>query len=326
MSNASGAEKILEVKNLYKEFNIPGRSGRKPMIAKAVRGVSFDIKAGEVFGLIGESGCGKTVTGKMIMKLLEPSSGEIIFENMDMVKMSKHSFRKYRRHIQTVFQNPGASLDPKMSIGTILLEPILLHDTVDTKDSAREVERLLEIVGLDAAIKNALPNELSSGQKQRIAIAKALSTNPRLVVCDEPVSALDVSIQSHILNLLMDVKKQYDMTYLFISHSLGVIRHVSDRIGIMYLGRLIEAGTNEEIFSNPLHPYTRALLSASTLPDPDANKERIILSGEVPSCTQVPDGCPFHPRCPKATAFCSVRLPTEKEVLPGHSVECHLYN
>lgn len=326
MNDISGSEKILEVRNLQKEFTMPRKPGRKPLIAKAVRGVSFDIKKGEVFGLIGESGCGKTVTGKMIMKLLEPTSGEIIFENMDIVKMRKNSFRKYRKHIQTVFQDPGASLDPKMSIGTILLEPILLHDTVDTRASSMEVERLLEIVGLDASVKNALPNELSSGQKQRIAIAKALSTNPRLIVCDEPVSALDVSIQSHILNLLMDIKKQFGMTYLFISHSLGVIRHVSDRIGIMYLGRLIETGTNDEIFNNPLHPYTQALLSASTLPDPDAARERIIIGGEVPSCTQVPGGCPFHPRCPKATVLCSVRLPTEKEVLPGHSVECHLYS
>jgi oligopeptide/dipeptide ABC transporter ATP-binding protein len=293
-------------------------------VIHAVNDVSFSIMKGETFGVVGESGCGKTVTGKMLLKLIDPTSGDVFLRGQNIVKMSHKKFRSMRREIQTVFQDPNCALDPKMTIETILAEPLLLHGIAGRPGEAKEVARLLDLVGLESSIGKVFPHELSSGQKQRIGIARAISTNPSFILCDEPVSALDVSVQSQILNLLSDLKRSMGVTYLFISHSLGVIHHVSDRVAVMYLGRVVELGTTGDVFENPLHPYTRALLDASPVPDPDRTVERMVLKGEVPSAVDIPDGCPFHPRCPFALEKCRKSMPENKRVSDSHTAACHL--
>lgn len=311
---------LLEVRNLKKYFNM-----HKGSTAKAVDGVSMAVKEGEILGLVGESGCGKTVTGKMILKLIEPSAGEILFDGRDLSRMSQRAFRPFRKYIQTVFQDPNAALDPKMTIENIMLEPIQLHKIVEPQNAVKEVCRLLESVGLDTGTGKAFPYQLSNGQKQRIAIAKAISTCPRFILCDEPVSALDVSVQSQILNLLMDLRSRLGMAYIFISHSLGVVRHVSDRVGVMYLGRIVEVGSNEDVFERPLHLYTQALLASSPIPDPSSKRdERFVLKGDVPICSEIPAGCAFHPRCPYARDICRAEAPALRVVSDSHTVACHL--
>lgn len=313
-------ETLLQIKDLKKTFSIKG--GNKK--AKAVDGISLSINKGEIFGLVGESGCGKTVTGKMILRLIEPTEGEINFNGIDILKLNQAKFRKMRRNIQTVFQDPNAALDPKMMIGNIMLEPILLHKIVQPQFALEEVYRLLETVGMDKSVCTLFPHQLSIGQKQRVAIAKAISTRPAFILCDEPVSALDVSVQAQVLNLLMELRNRLGMTYMFISHSLGVVQHVSDQVGIMYLGKIVEKGSNEDIFSNPLHPYAQILLASSPIPDPHKLIKRIELKGEVPLCTNIPQGCSFHPRCPFAKEVCENIVPKLRAVTDSHLVACHI--
>ena len=309
--NTSTQENVLvEVNNLKMHF--PVTSGllfqREVAQVKAVDDISFSIRKGETLGLVGESGCGKTTAGRCILQLYKPTAGEVIFEGTDLTKLGGRQMRHMRRQMQIIFQDPFSSLNPRMTAGDIIGEPLVVHGLVKNGEEKREkVRELLENVGLHPYMADRFPHEFSGGQRQRIGVARALSVDPKLIVCDEPVSALDVSIQAQVINLLEDLQKQYDLTFLFIAHDLSVVRHISDRVAVMYLGKIVEIADRNEIYQNPLHPYTKALLSAVPIPDPvvDAQRERIILSGEVPSPLNPPRGCVFHPRCPNPTKECS---------------------
>ncbi|MBS4188692.1 dipeptide ABC transporter ATP-binding protein [Bacillus sp. FJAT-49705] len=320
------SELLLEVNGLKKYFPITGGIlGRKKGEVKAVDDVSFYVKKGETLGIVGESGCGKSTTGRLLMRLIEASDGRIVFEDKEITSMSKSELRKTRRDIQMVFQDPYASLNPRHSVEQILEEPLIVHG-IGTKEERRQrVKEMLEVVGLSSYHAKRYPHQFSGGQRQRIGIAKALMTKPKLIIADEPVSALDVSIQAQVLNLMKDIQNEFQLTYIFIAHDLGVVRHISDRVGVMYLGRLIELADSEELYENPKHPYTQALLSAVPIPDPDINRETILIQGELPSPANPPSGCAFHTRCAQFMDICNMTRPEEHN-LNGHYVACHLYN
>jgi oligopeptide/dipeptide ABC transporter ATP-binding protein len=320
------SENLLEVHNLKKYFPITSGLMRRTVgNVKAVDDVSFTVKAGETLGIVGESGCGKSTTGRMIMRVLEPSEGRIIFDGQDITKMSGRKLRQIRPKFQMVFQDPYASLNPKMGVEEIVAEPLIVNGVASRKQATERVIHLLERVGLRAEDRNRYPHEFSGGQRQRIGIARALALNPKLIVADEAVSALDVSIQSQILNLMVDLKKEFNLSYIFISHNLAVVRHISDRVGVMYLGHMAEVSPKTELYQNPLHPYTVALLSAAPEARREGRRERILLQGDVPSPANPPQGCPFHTRCPKVMDHCRVERPELREVSPDHLVACHLY-
>jgi oligopeptide transport system ATP-binding protein len=314
---------LLVVRDLRKYFPIKKGFWRRTVgHVKAIDGVSFDILPGEVLGLVGESGCGKTTTGRSILRLIEPSGGEVVFDGKDVVELDKGGLRRLRREMQIVFQDPYSSLNPRMTVGAMLTEALRVHRIAEGEAAQRRVRELLQVVGLFPEHAGRYPHEFSGGQRQRIGIARALSVNPRFIVCDEPVSALDVSIQAQILNLLHDLQRDFHLTYLFIAHDLAVVEHISDRVAVMYLGKLMEMAEGEELYRNPLHPYTRVLLSAIPVPDPSRRRERVILEGDVPSPANPPAGCPFHPRCPIGTAECAQVVPEFRDVGGGHYVAC----
>lgn len=318
---------LLKVEGLKKYF--PIRQGVLSKVTghvKAVDDVSFYVNEGETLGIVGESGCGKSTTGRMLMRLLEPTEGKILFDGKDMMTLSKEELRKARRDIQMVFQDPYASLNPRHTVGKILEEPLIVHGMGNAADRKKKVKEFLEVVGLSSYHAKRYPHQFSGGQRQRIGIARALMTNPKLIIADEPVSALDVSIQSQVLNLMQDLQKDFKLTYIFIAHDLGVVRHISDRVGVMYLGKMVELADSESLYDKPLHPYTQALLSSVPVPDPDFKKEQIIVKGDIPSPSNPPSGCTFHTRCPFAMEICSKAVPQLIEAENGHSVACHLYN
>ncbi|MCH8892801.1 MAG: ATP-binding cassette domain-containing protein, partial [Chloroflexi bacterium] len=293
----------------------------------AVDGISFTVRRGETLGLVGESGCGKTTTGRCILQLYKPTAGQVIFEGQDLTQLKTKQMRAMRREMQVIFQDPYSSLNPRMTAGNIIGEPLIVHGLVKGKAEYREkVADLLQNVGLNPYMADRFPHEFSGGQRQRIGVARALSVSPKFIVADEPVSALDVSIQAQIINLLEDLQEQFNLTYLFIAHDLSVVRHISDRVGVMYLGHMVEMADRNEIYRNPIHPYTKALLSAVPIPDPvlDAQRERVMLSGEVPSPLNPPSGCVFHPRCPVANDECSTVTPELREMGPEHQAACIL--
>ncbi|NOV04787.1 ABC transporter ATP-binding protein [Paenibacillus planticolens] len=321
------SEHLLEVKDLKKYFPIKRGFFRHTVgHVKAVDGVSFTVNTGETLGIVGESGCGKSTMGRMVMRVLEPTDGSIVFNGQNITDMSPSSLRKLRKDFQMIFQDPYSSLNQKMTIRDLIAEPFHIHGVQLSKSEVdNEVVKLLETVGLRAMDRFRHPHEFSGGQRQRIGIARALALNPRLIVADEAVSALDVSIQSQILNLMTDLRRQYNLSYIFISHNLAVVKHISDRVGVMYLGNLVEIATKQSLFQKPLHPYTEALLSAAPQPKRNVSRDRIVLQGDVPSPANPPQGCPFHTRCPKAFDRCRQERPVLKEVTAGHQVACFLY-
>ncbi|OFW75411.1 MAG: hypothetical protein A2201_09615 [Alicyclobacillus sp. RIFOXYA1_FULL_53_8] len=318
---------LLKVEGLKKYFPIQ-RGVFKQTVGhvKAVDGISFEVKRGETLGVVGESGCGKSTMGRSILRLLEPTEGVVEFEGKDVIKMSKHTMREMRREMQIVFQDPYASLNPRYSIAQTLMEPMVIHQLHTPSSRMERVRTLLERVGLDPDYAKRYPHEFSGGQRQRIGIARALAVNPKLIVLDEPVAALDVSVQSQVLNLLEDLQKDFNLTYVFIAHDLSVVRHISDRVLVLYLGKMAELATSDALFEEPLHPYTKALLSAVPVPNPDVKRERVILQGDLPSPANPPKGCPFHTRCPVVMDVCRSQVPEWKEVKENHLVACHLYN
>jgi len=319
-------QQLLEVNGLKKYFDIKGGIlGKKVGEVKAVDGISFEVKKGETLGIVGESGCGKSTTGKSILRLIEPTEGEVKFEGKDLLSLGSEDMRKMRRDIQIIFQDPYASLNPRHTVEKIISEPLLVYGMKSSKDRKARVKELLEVVGLQEHHGSRYPHQFSGGQRQRIGIARALANNPKLIICDEPVSALDVSVQSQILNLMEELQKEFDLTYIFIAHDLSVVKHISDRIGVMYLGKMVELANKDELYDDPKHPYTQALLSAIPNPDPDEVKERIILRGDVPSPSNPPKGCPFNTRCPKVMSICRERTPHFQEIEEEHYVACHLY-
>ncbi len=317
------AAPILEVQDLKKHFPIQrGLFARQVGAIKAVDGISFHIHKGETFGLVGESGCGKSTTARLLIRLLEPTSGTIKFAGQDILKLDRSEIRSLRKEIQLIFQDPYSSLNPRMTIGEIVGEPLIIHGVAQGKDKDRRVQQLLEVVGLGPYHAKRYPHEFSGGQRQRVGIARALALSPQLIICDEPVSALDVSIQAQVLNLLQDLQKKFDLTYLFIAHNLSVVKHVSDRIGVMYLGKIVEIAPKDRLYASPKHPYTQALLSAIPVADPRVKKQRIILEGDVPSPLNPPTGCRFHTRCGEVGPRCREVEPPLEEVEPGHFVAC----
>ena len=327
-TNGHQADDVLvNVENLRMYF--PVTSGiiiqRAVAHIKAVDDVSFFVRRGETLGLVGESGCGKTTTGRCILQLYKPTSGSVLFEGRDLCTMRNREIRSMRRQMQVIFQDPYSSLNPRMTAGNIIGEPLVVHGLSKSRQEYRErVAELLTVVGLNPSMADRFPHEFSGGQRQRIGVARALAVNPQFIVCDEPVSALDVSIQAQIVNLLEDLQEQFDLTYLFIAHDLSVVRHISNRVAVMYLGHIVEIADRTEIYENPMHPYTKALLSAVPIPDPiiDAERERIILTGEVPSPLNPPRGCVFHPRCAQATGECQEHIPDLREIQTDHWVSC----
>jgi oligopeptide transport system ATP-binding protein len=319
-------ESLLQVKGLKKYFPIKGGLfGKEIGTVKAVDGLSFEVKKGETLGIVGESGCGKSTTGRLLLRLIEPTDGQVIFEEKEITSLSNSEMRKLRREMQMVFQDPFASLNPRHTIEKILEEPLIVHGIGNKEERKKKVKEILEVVGLSSYHVSRYPHQFSGGQRQRIGIARALMTKPKLIIADEPVSALDVSIQSQVLNLLEDLQKEFQLTYIFISHDLGVVRHISDRVGVMYLGQMVELGESERIYENPLHPYTEALLSAVPVPDPEFKRGPIMLQGDLPSPSNPPVGCPFHTRCGKCMDICKTNRPELTEVEPNHFVACHLY-
>lgn len=321
------ADVLLKVEHLTKYFPIKGGIfGKKTLQqVKAVDGISFEIKRGETFGIVGESGCGKSTAGRAIMRLLEPTSGDVYFEGVNLSKLDKNEMRKMRKDIQIVFQDPFASLNPRMRVYDIIEEPLINFEMGDKKERKVRVHEVAEQVGLTIAQLSRLPHEFSGGQRQRIGIARALVTKPKLIIADEPVSALDVSIQSQVLNLMRDLQKEFGLTYIFISHDLSVVKHFCDRIGVMYLGKMVEISNKHDLYDDPLHPYAKSLLSALPTSHPLQVKERIILEGDVPSPSNPPSGCTFHPRCFACMDVCKTVAPTLQEVKSKHFVSCHLF-
>ena len=321
-------EPLLQIRDLKKYFPIKkGILGRTVGQVKAVDGLSFDVYPNETVGLVGESGCGKTTAGRSILRLIEPSSGEIIYKGQDIVQADTGSMRSLRRNLQIIFQDPYSSLNPRMTIEDIIGEAIAFHGIETGEDAIRAmVEGLLERVGLQPSYITRYPHEFSGGQRQRIGIARALALNPDFIVCDEAVSALDVSVQAQVINLLLDLQDEFKLSYLFIAHDLSVVRHISDRIAVMYLGQMMELGESDALFENPLHPYTQALLSAIPMPNPRRKAKRVILEGDVPSPIHPPNGCKFHTRCPSCYEPCRTVPPKTIEAEPGHFVTCHLYD
>ncbi len=321
----SAEEKLLAVRDLRKHFAIKGGIlSRTIDKVHAVDGVSFDIGKGETLGLVGESGCGKSTTGRCILRLIEPSSGEVWFKGADVTRMDGEALRALRRDMQIIFQDPYASLNPRLKVGAIIGEALTIHRLASSPRALEErVVQLLERVGLQADHIHRFPHEFSGGQRQRIGIARALAVDPKLIVCDEPVSALDVSIQAQVINLLEDLQEEFGLTYLFIAHDLSVVEHISTRVAVMYLGRVVEIAPSRDLYDNPLHPYTEALLSAVPIPDPTVKRTRIMLQGDVPNPIRPPSGCHFHTRCPIAKPDCAQRVPELRESNPGHWVSCH---
>lgn len=319
---------LLKVDHLVKHFPIMrGSVFRKQVGAiRAVDDISFDIRRGETLGLVGESGCGKSTTGRAILQLHRPTSGHVWFEGTDLVLLKGEDLRKMRRKMQMIFQDPYASLNPRMTVGEIIGEPLLVHNLATRKEADVKVEELLELVGLNPSYANRYPHEFSGGQRQRVGVARALSLNPTLIVCDEPISALDVSIQAQVVNLLEDLQEKFNLTYLFIAHDLSMVRHISTRVAVMYLGMVVELAAREVLYANPLHPYTQALLSAVPIPDPviEEKRKRQILQGEIPSPANPPSGCHFRTRCPLADTICAELTPEWREIQPEHFVACHM--
>ena len=325
--NAVSGSNRLQVRDLTKHFPVAGGwFGRGRAYLKAVDGVSFAIEEGQTYGLVGESGCGKTTTAKMILLLEEPSRGAIRFGDLDALNLDRDGARLYKASVQAVFQDPWASLNPRMRVGSIVGEPLEINSPMTHQQIRSRVGEVLEEVGLQTYQANLYPHEFSGGQRQRIAMARALALNPKVVVLDEPVSGLDVSIRAQIMNLLKDLQAEHDLSYLLIAHHLATVRYLCDRVGVMYLGRIVEEADTEELFENPLHPYTRALMSAALPSHPDVEREEIILTGEVPSPVDPPPGCHFHPRCPDRFEPCDNQEPEVLEPTPGHRVVCHLYS
>lgn len=316
--------KVFEVRNLVKEFPVGGSwFSRKTSTVKAVNGISFDIFEGETFGLVGESGCGKSTTARLLTRLLDPTSGEILFQGMDIAALSEKAVNARRRHIQMIFQDPYAALNPRMSVKRIIAEPLITHG-VDTDKLQERVDELLSLVALPTSYRDRYPHEFSGGQRQRICIARALALNPAFIVADEPVAALDVSIQAQIINLLIDLQQQFHLTSLFITHDLSVAQYICHRIGVMYLGKIVELAESNALFDDPLHPYTQALISAVPLPNPQKRLQFAPLEGEIPSPIHLPSGCAFHPRCPLAEPRCKQEIPALLELRQGHQVACHV--
>ena len=321
------SDTLLRVEDLKIYYPVAGSGFGKKECVKAVDGVTFEVKKGEVFGIVGESGCGKSTLGRGVCKLENLTSGHVYLDGEDITEYNDRRMRSIRKKVQMVFQDPYASLNPRMSVFDIIAEPLLVHHLYQDKaDLEKKVLDLLHRVGLDDYHANRYPHEFSGGQRQRIGIARALAVEPSLIIADEPVSALDVSIQAQVLNLLNELKHDLDLTYIFVAHDLSVVEYISDRVGVMYLGNFVEVGEKEKIYSNPMHPYTQALLSAVPVPDPTAKRERILLEGSIPSAHKPPTGCKFHTRCPKCMECCKTQAPERYEVDDGHYVYCHLYD
>lgn len=315
-------ETLLEVRNLKKYFKVGSQT------LKAVNDISFEIKRGETLGIVGESGCGKSTAGRTILRLYEPTAGEVLFEGTDITKLSEQEMKKMRRNMQMIFQDPYASLNPRMTVGDIIGEALDIHGLAEGEKRKERIQELLSLVSLNPEHMNRFPHEFSGGQRQRIGIARALAVEPKFIICDEPISALDVSVQAQVVNLLEQLQEQMGLTYMFIAHDLAMVKYISDRVGVMYLGKMVELAPSEILYDDPLHPYTQALLSAIPIPDPEVERtrERIVLEGDVPSPMNPPSGCHFRTRCPKAMPECAQIEPVWKEVKPGHFAACHLYN
>ena len=319
------AGNLLEVRNLKKYYSVKsGFLNKDRRSVKAVDGINLSVKQGEILGIVGESGCGKSTFGRSILRLIEPTSGEVIFEGTNICGLKKEEMRLKRREMQIVFQDPGASLNPRLTVGEIIGEPLEVFHICEGKEKEERIYKLMDLVGINRAYINRFPHEFSGGQRQRLGIARALAVNPKLIICDEPVSALDVSIRAQVLNLMKELKDKLNLTYIFISHDLSVVHHICDRVAVMYLGRVVEIADKKQIYENPVHPYTKALLSAIPMPDPEVKRERIILQGDVPNPADPPSGCHFHKRCPYAKQECSETVPPFVTVEPGHQVLCWL--
>ncbi len=323
------SDTLLNVKDMKVHFPVKAGflSKQKPQVIKAVDGVTFSLEKGETLGLVGESGCGKSTTAMGILQLHRPSSGTVMFQDRELTQMDEETLRKYRRHMQIIFQDPYACLNPRMSVLKIIEEPLRVHKFCKTRKEQRQrALDLMQAVGLSPLYANRYPHEFSGGQRQRIGVARALAVQPEFIVCDEPVSALDVSIQAQIINLLEDLREQFNLTYLFISHDLSVVKHICHRVAVMYLGKIVETAGKKHLYDNPAHPYTRALLASVPIPDPVLEKQRVsdILKGEIPSPLSPPQGCHFHPRCPESRSICSTQMPGLRKIAPGHWAACHM--